>query len=264
MNFLAETCLLTHGLRSVTEEAMERAWPFGDEKLLTWVDEGRIVVGSMAEYLPFRARHEDVTRIDCYTLQEALDNKLSGALTASGTMAACKLMGAELAVTCGMGGIGDIQGEELCPDLPALAELPVALISTSPKDMLDIPATLGWLREHGVLVTGPACTGYVFKSAYVRTEAPAESFSSARAIADRLKKGGLLMLRPIDEGLRIADMSILDKAVLAAKTAETEGKAFHPAANAEIDRLTDGRSSEIQLESFIDNIRFAKGITEES
>ena len=260
MDFLAETCLLTHGLRSVTEKDMVDVWPFGDEKLLVWVDEGRVTTGSMAEYLPFRARHEELIRIDCFTLRDAVEQKLSGALTASGTMAVCRDMGIKLAVTCGMGGIGEIRGEELCPDLPALAELPVALISTSPKDMLDIPATLGWLREHGVLIAGPACTGYVFDSAHVQTEAPVESFTSLRSIADRLAEGGLLILSPIDRAVRLQDKSILEKAVAAAKLAEAEGKAFHPAANGELDRLTCGRSSRMQLESFIDNIALAKRI----
>lgn len=50
--------------------------------------------------------------------------KQSGALTASGTMAVCVKMGIPVAITCGMGGIGDIKGEELCPDLPALQQIP--------------------------------------------------------------------------------------------------------------------------------------------
>ena len=66
-------------------------------------------------------------------LMDQASEGISGALTASGTMAVCRERHIPLAVTCGMGGIGDIKGEELCPDLPALRDIPVALISTSPS-----------------------------------------------------------------------------------------------------------------------------------
>ena len=62
-------------------------------------------------------------------------------------MAVCKKLGIPAAVTCGMGGIGEIKGEELCPDLPALAEIPIILISTGPKDMLERKATVSWLTS---------------------------------------------------------------------------------------------------------------------
>ena len=38
--------------------------------------------------------------------------------------------------------------------MPALCQIPVALIATSPKDMLDIPATLAWLRARGAASGG--------------------------------------------------------------------------------------------------------------
>lgn len=95
MEYLVESALLTHGLKSVSNETIK------------------------------------------------LVEKQSGALTASGTMAVCVKMGIPVAITCGMGGIGDIKGEELCPDLPALQQIPVVLISAGPKDMLDRKATIG-------------------------------------------------------------------------------------------------------------------------
>lgn len=170
-SFLVETCLLTHGLRSIADDEILSAWPDG-LSCITWVDEGSICIGSAAEYILFRrrCRELDFGRIDSEGLEEALSSGGSGALTASGTMAVCERLGVPLAVTCGMGGICDIKGEELCPDLPALRDIPVSLIATAPKDMLDIEATLRWLADNGVRVIGAdssRCTGYIFNSADV-------------------------------------------------------------------------------------------------
>ena len=156
-SFLVETCLLTHGLRSIADDEILSAWPDG-LSCITWVDEGSIRIGSAAEYILFRRRCRELGfgRIDSEGLEEALSSGGSGALTASGTMAVCERLGVPLAVTCGMGGICDIKGEELCPDLPALRDIPVSLIATAPKDMLDIEATLRWLANNGVRTTAAA------------------------------------------------------------------------------------------------------------
>ena len=156
-SFLVETCLLTHGLRSIADDEILSAWPDG-LSCITWVDEGSIRIGSAAEYILFRrrCRELDFGRIDSEGLEEALSSGGSGALTASGTMAVCERLGVPLAVTCGMGGICDIKGEELCPDLPALRDIPVSLIATAPKDMLDIEATLRWLADNGVRRRAPS------------------------------------------------------------------------------------------------------------
>lgn len=259
MNFLCETALLTHGLFSVSQEELRAAWPFRDP-FLVWVDHGEIARGTMQDYLPFRARSAEVCRIDCDTLDSALRDGTSGALTASGTMAVCAKLGIPLAVTCGMGGIGAIRGEELCPDLPALTRFPVALLAASPKDMLDIPETLGWLRSHGVHVAGPACTGYVFRRPPVETEYPLSACRTEQAVRQLTADGGLLMLHPIPEADRVQDPGILEQAVAAGQAAERAGAYYHPAANRRIDQLTDGASSKMQLCALISNIDLAASI----
>ena len=98
-SFLVETCLLTHGLRSIADDEILSAWPDG-LSCITWVDEGSIRIGSAAEYILFRrrCRELDFGRIDSEGLEEALSSGGSGALTASGTMAVCERLGIPLAV----------------------------------------------------------------------------------------------------------------------------------------------------------------------
>ena len=109
MNCLVETALLTHGLRSITNEELAQSWHCPDA-ILAWVDGGKLKLGPIGEYLPFRERSEELIRIDCDHLEEALQTGASGALTASGTMAVCRRLDIPMAITCGMGGIGDLPG----------------------------------------------------------------------------------------------------------------------------------------------------------
>ena len=132
MEYLVESALLTHGLKSVSNETIKKEWQDPGKKI-TWIDHGEIRIGDIDEFLEFRSRAASYPRIDCDLLEKALVEKQSGALTASGTMAVCVKMGIPVAITCGMGGIGDIKGEELCPDLPALQQIPVVLISARAK-----------------------------------------------------------------------------------------------------------------------------------
>ena len=259
MKYLTETALLTHGLRSISNEELRKNWHC-PAAVLAWVDHGELRLVHIEDYLPFRERAAELVRIDCDHLEDALQKKISGALTASGTMAVCNKLGIPLAITCGMGGIGDLRGEELCPDLPALCHIPVALISTSPKDMLDIPATLAWLRTHGVHTAGKTCTGYLFCGEAQPLELPLEAVMSEAEVHRLTAAGGLLILNPIPEEERVQDRSILADAVKAGKQAEAEGRYYHPAANGEIDRRTAGYSSRIQLESLQQNILLAERI----
>ncbi|MDO4540675.1 MAG: pseudouridine-5'-phosphate glycosidase [Syntrophomonadaceae bacterium] len=253
--FLIETCLLTHGLSSVSNQDLKAVWPKG-KAVLAWMDAGTIILGTIDEYLPFRRRAPELIRIDGQELATAAARKASGALTASGTMAVAAAQGVKAAVSCGIGGIGAIIGEELCPDLPALAELPVALIATAPKDMLDIPATLNWLQQHGVLVLGkeqPECTGYILNGAPVALD----------GVYDGSPLGGrMLLLNGIPSTERLSDERLLAEAIAAGKAAEERGQYYHPAANARFDQLTLGYSSRLQLGSLIANICWAQQLTD--
>ena len=209
----------------------------------------------MEEYLPFRAsRPSGKFALD--DIDAALAGRLSGALTASGTMEVCRRLGVRCAVSGGIGGIGDVKGEELCPDLPALRDLPVALVCTSPKDMLDIPATIGWLRNAGVRTLGcgsAVCTGYVFNGEPVALDGE----WNGEKCAPRT-----LILRGIAPELRLKDRGVLARAVAEGKEAERAGRYYHPTVNAALDRMSGGYSSKIQLDSLVSNVRFAAKLTE--
>ena len=254
-DYLVETALLTHGLSSISDDELRRSWPI-DDPCLAWMDEGEFVYGGIEEFIPFRKRSESLKRVSLGSLQTDRENRVSGALTASGTMAAAMDIGAKLAVTCGMGGIsGVIKGEELCPDLPALAELPVTLIAASPKDVVDISATIAWLIGRGVKVYGrksDILTGFMAIGEPVRL---CGVYSGQELAAP------MLLLDPIEEALRPADRIIVQEAISVGMAAQERGEYFHPAANRKIDLATGGRAARIQLEKLIENALWAKELS---
>ncbi|NLW41298.1 MAG: hypothetical protein GXY96_10330 [Tissierellia bacterium] len=57
LNFLVETALLGHGLVSVKDEEILSLWPEGVK--LAWVEEGRVRVGTIEDFIPARKEAEE-------------------------------------------------------------------------------------------------------------------------------------------------------------------------------------------------------------
>ena len=119
-----------------------------------------------------------------------------------------------------------------------------------------MPQTFTWLRERGVKILGyhtDYCTGYVFYSAHEKLDGTFDTVPMERT-------GKTLLLNPIPMEDRIQDNQILEQAVKEALEAVKRGEYFHPAANGAIDKLTDGKSSYIQLASIVENAKLAENI----
>ena len=255
-DYIVETALLGQGLISIEDEEILSIWP--KDALLAWVQKGKIKIGTIEEFIPAR-KSNNWGRLDGITVKNKQQDNVNAYLTASGTMVVAKEMGCPVVVSAGIGGIGDIKDERLCYDLPALSQLEITLVATSPKDMLDIPATLHWLNNHGVKVSGyntNICNGYILVQDAIKLRGKINSKD-----ANKLEYGCNLILNPIPEERRLQDLSLLKEAVKAGKKAENQGNIYHPAANACFDKLSSGLSSKIQLESLISNIEVAKLIT---
>ena len=255
--YLVETALLGHGLVSVEDDEILSLWP--KDAMLTWVEKGKIKIGTIEEFIPARRESSHWNRLDGLGVEKIHEENSNAFLTASGTMAVAKKIGCPVVVTAGMGGIGDIKAERLCYDLPALSQLGITLVATSPKDMIDISETLNWLTNHGVKVWGfntDICNGYllVLKSEKLQGKLTYEN-------ANKIEYGCNLILNPISEKNRLKDQSFLEQAIKSGKQAEEREEHYHPAANACFDKLSLGLSSKIQLQSLISNIKVAELVT---
>lgn len=249
--YLIESALLTHGLKSITNEMLLSVWK-KREKRIVWMESGKIQTGEIQEYCTFREKSQYYARINYQNFQHFQREKKSGILTASGTMRACEILGIPLAVTCGMGGLMQGQHKEDCHDILALAESTVSLVAVSPKDMFDLKVTLDGIKSEGIQILGydtDVCSGYMFRN-------------NAIPLSRIWKKEPLypktLYLREIPDEKRIKNHQILEKACAYGIEREKEGHYYHPAVNAKIDELTNGKSSKIQLEALIKNIEWAE------
>ena len=256
INFVVETALLGQGLVSVSNNQIEELWP--DGALVTWLQKGRIILGSIEEFLYHKDQTESWRRIDGLMLYEGMNEGVNGFLTASATMKVARDLGCPIVVSAGIGGLGDIIEERLCYDLPALAKTEITLVATSPKDMLDIHGTIGWLHNNGVKTFGfdtEYCDGYVF----VGQKAQLMQALSHDELGS-IVRGHNLILNPIPHEKRIQNFDYLREAIKAGKLAEQNGMHYHPAANRRLDELSQGWSSIIQLNSLIANIAVARNI----
>ncbi len=289
--FIAESALLTHGIASVSNSEIMAAWQDGWK--VAWMDAGRLVVGEIDEFCSFRDRAADFRRINYFSYDKAADEKISGPLTASGTMRACEETGAFLAVSCGIGGLRSGEPVSACNDIMAMKDSKISLLATAFKDMFDAGYSIESAGKAGICVvrgTANWHTGYLF--------AEADSFDQKNptdADADSLNDSGdmslslsvprefmapvrqtpqirkiptikqtpqisekMLILCPVPATELISDRRILEEALIYGKEQAALGRAFHPAVNSKIDELTGGYSSRLQLRSLAANMKKAE------
>lgn len=148
--FIIESALLTHGLKSISSERLKQEL---DKKWkIAWLDHGRTIVGNVDEFCEFRERAADYGRVNYFNYDQAVRAGRSGALTASGAMRVCEDRKIPLVVTCGIGGLVPDQCAEKCNDLRALMQSKVSMLATSFKDMFDFLYSVEQAEKSGVRV----------------------------------------------------------------------------------------------------------------
>ncbi len=250
-DFLMETALLTHGLPSISNQQILTLWPDCEAKLV-WLENGEIIIGAIEEYLPLRERADSLKRIDAATLADAIKQKVTAAMTASAAMQVCADRGIPLAVTCGMGGIGPHPFRDIGADLYALAQLPVGLVASAPKDVFDLPATIIWLQQNGVKVIGVQadyCDGFLAAQPQVALDGTLDTAQLSLS---------LLILNGLEQ--KIVQQDQLEEAMAFGIQIQQRGGLYHPAVNNKLDELTEGKSSTMQLQGLIDNAKLAAGL----
>jgi len=123
-------------------------------------------------------------------------------------------------------------------DLPTLASVPVAVICSGAKAILDLPATLEWLETAGVPVVGygtnelPAF--YSRQSGLrvdIRVDTPQEAAAIIRATRQLGLPGGVLVAVPVPEADELPTERVeplIVAALAEAKAQHIEGNAVTP------------------------------------
>ena len=216
--FIIESALLTHGLKSIGSERLKQEL---DKKWkIAWLDHGQTIVGNVDEFCEFRERAADYGRVNYFNYDQAVRAGRSGALTASGAMRVCEDRKIPLVVTCGIGGLVPDQCAEKCNDLRALMQSKVSMLATSFKDMFDFLYSVEQAEKSGVRVCVSDETlpgGYVFL--------PQEA-SGTRLPEVKTATPHMLCLNPIPAEKRIQDRGIWKKQLFTEKNRKSKGAIF--------------------------------------
>lgn len=156
-----ETTLVTHGFPSaeglglaVELEQIVRA--AGAIPATIGALDGRLIVGLTPDQLNRLALSPAVVKLNPANLAAAIASGEPGSTTVAATMLAAHLTGIRVLVTGGIGGVHRNAGTtgDISADLTALGRLPVAVVCSGAKAILDLPRTLEALETLGVPVFG--------------------------------------------------------------------------------------------------------------
>lgn len=204
----------------------------------------------------------------------AVAQKSRGATTVAGTIAAAHYAGIAVMATGGLGGVhrGASVTYDESADLTALSRIPVLVVASGVKSILDIAATLERLDSLGVPVAGYGTSqfpGFYLADSGSPLDWRLDSPAAAAAAFDAHRhwsSSGFLVANPIDEDRQL-DATLHDQALVAAlahaAASGAVGKDVTPAVLAEFARFTGGASVQVNRDLVVANAALAGQIAVE-
>ena len=273
-----ESTVISHGLPRPTnlESARRCEAAVRDEGAIPatiGIIHGKIVIGLNDDQLMTLAIGDDIRKVSRRDIAIALARKEHGATTVAGTMIAAYLAGIHVFATGGTGGVHRGDADDVSADLPELAATSVAVVSAGAKSILDLPRTLEYLETAGVPVIGYQTD--TFPAFYATSSGlPVDvRLDTPRDVAELLHvkwslglDGGVLVTVPPPEELALPHDELeaaIEEALQAADDSGISGKELTPFLLAQISRITEGRSLEVNLALLERNARTAAKIAGE-
>jgi pseudouridine-5'-phosphate glycosidase len=175
-----------------------------------------------------------------------------GATTVAATATLAAWAGISIFATGGIGGVHRDPPFDISNDLPTLASVPIAVVCSGAKSILNLRATLEWLETAGVPVLGygtdefPAF--YARESGLpvdARVDSPAEAAAILRAQRQLGLPGGLLIAVPVPAEVALDPKRLetaIAEALAEAAARDIEGSASTPFLLRWVARQTGGDS----------------------
>jgi pseudouridine-5'-phosphate glycosidase len=214
---------------------------------------GEARIGLGADELERLGRHgSNMAKAGAADLALHLARGTDAATTVSGTAFLAARAGIRVFATGGIGGVHRGDTGDVSSDLPTLAALPIACVSSGAKAILDLPRTLETLETLGVLVIGyrtAELPAFYTRTSGLPLEHQAESPEELAAILatrfDALGQGGVLVANPIPAAaaLPAADIdAVIERALREAEAGGVRGKALTPFLLARIAAAPGGKA----------------------
>lgn len=293
-----ETAVLTHGLPRESWQALSERWPRlgaapewldphapvniaamraminavrrgGAVPAVTAVIKGKACVGVDEPALAELAQSTSVRKLAQRDLAAAIAAGESGGTTVSAAITLARGAGIDVFATGGIGGVHrDWQRHpDISADLAALSRVPICVVSSGAKSILDLPATIEALDTLSIPVIGFRCDAFPRFVCESDPEMPVprrmdiepEIAATAR-IHWSLGGGALLVVRPVDPEAALQT----DVAEAAQRSAEEHGIARGASATPELlERVaaaTEGGSLRANVMLLRGNAALAAGI----
>ena len=270
-----ESTVLTHGLprphnlqlardmeRSVYEEG---ATPV----TIAFLD-GKLHVGLNDSELERLANEDGAFKVGPRDFAAVITKKANGGTTVAGTMLACKHANIKVFATGGIGGVHRESSFDISADLQALATIPMIVVCTGAKAILDLPATLEYLETMSVPVIGYGTDEFpAFYSresgldVSIRLDHPQDIVEFAKAHWNAGLQSAVLVTNPVPSADAISKSEmepIIEKASKEAKEKNIHGQALTPFLLQRISELTNGKSMRANLSLLLNNARLAAQI----
>lgn len=261
-----ESTILAHGFaaprnRALADEMMAAAHQAGALPAVIALADGAVQVGCAPAMLD---RLCDGGRVAKASRRDIAAHLAAGGLaatTVAATAWAAWRCGIAVFATGGIGGVHrrtDGGGEafpDISADLAALAETPIAVVSTGAKSILDLPATLEALEGHGVPLVGYRTGEFPAFHAADSGLALPHRVDDVAGLATLVRThrrldlpGAVLVVQPPPEGERIPMAELEGWIAVSLRQAGVEGivgPALTPFLLAALDRLSQGRTSQV-------------------
>ncbi|MHB0912559.1 MAG: pseudouridine-5'-phosphate glycosidase [Armatimonadota bacterium] len=205
------------------------------------------------------SRLSGVEKLGTRDLPSAISRGTSGATTVSATAFIASLVGIQVFVTGGIGGVHRTPAD-ISSDLWELTKSEVIVVSSGAKAILDLPATLEWLETHQVPVLGYGTDefpAFYSRSTGLHVEEVDAAGVAARWTAKKAlgMRGGMLVAVPIPEEHELCVDDLIDRAVTEAAEQGISGKEFTPWVLARLSELSGGRTVDANISLLINNAR---------
>ncbi|ADR37370.1 Indigoidine synthase A family protein [Oceanithermus profundus DSM 14977] len=267
-----ESTVITHGLpvpvNLETARRLEAAVrEEGAVPATIGILEGEVRVGLGADELEALATRNAVEKASLWNLAAVVARRRWAGTTVATTAHLAARAGIRVFATGGIGGVHPVPFDE-SSDLMGLSRTPVAVVSSGPKSILDLGATLERLESYGVGVVGYKTKHLpAFHSPDSPFELPATVWSEAEAAAAWRAARALglesatLVFNPVSEGIPYRQvMAWVDQANEEARAAGIGGKDLTPYLLRRLGELSRGRTDEVNLRLLEENARLAARI----
>lgn len=237
---------------------------------------GKLTVGCTKEQIDHLGKAGlAVTKVSRRDIPFVVAKGVDGATTVAATMYIANLAGVKVFATGGIGGVhrGAETTMDISADLNELEQTNVMVVCAGAKSILDLGLTLECLETRGVPVVGyqtdslPAFYTKTspFKVDY-RCDSPeeiAKAFACQSAVG---LKGGMLITNPIPDEFSMDEAYITETINSALEECEKlgiHGKDTTPYLLDKVQKLTDGKSLESNIELVYNNAKLASKIAVE-